>query len=106
MTGVQTCALPIFYDHQLSAQDVKTIGAAVPLQDIFSIAQADRSKEQTQTLLNHYLNNIDPQFPKLQAAVTALQQEQTAINARSPVTHVQVEKQDSEAMAHILMRGE
>ena len=94
------------YDHQLSAQDVKTIGAAVPLQDIFSIAQADRSKEQTQTLLNHYLNNIDPQFPKLQAAVTALQQEQTAINARSPVTHVQVEKQDSEAMAHILMRGE
>jgi hypothetical protein len=94
------------YDNQLSPQDVKTIGAAAPLQEIFATAQADRTKEQNQTLLNHYLNQHDPEYVKLQQVVLDLEQERTAIDARSPVTHVQVEKQDSDAMAYILMRGE
>lgn len=94
------------YDQQLSAQDVKMIGEAAPLQDIFAIAKEDRSKEQTQILLNYYLNSNDLQYSKLLKAFGDLEKEKAAIEARSPVTHIQVEKQGSDAMAYILMRGE
>ena len=94
------------YDRLLSVTEVRTIAEATLLQGIFATTQADRTKEQNQTLLNHYLNQHDPEYVKLQQVVLDLEQEQTAIDARSPVTHVQVEKQDSDAMAYILMRGE
>ncbi|MDE0818356.1 MAG: DUF1553 domain-containing protein, partial [Pirellulaceae bacterium] len=94
------------YDRKLSVTEVRTIAEATLLQTIFATAQADRTKEQNQTLLNHYLNQHDPEYVKLQQVVLDLEQERTAIDARSPVTHVQVEKQGSDAMAYILMRGE
>ena len=94
------------YDRKLSVTEVRTIAKVAPLQAIFATAQADRTKEQNQTLLNYYLNNNDQQYPKLQKILGDLEKEKAAIETRSPVTHVQVEKQGSDAMAYILMRGE
>ena len=94
------------YDRKLSVSEVRTIAEVAPLQAIFATAQADRTKEQNQTLLNHYLNQHDPEYSKLQQILFDLERERTAIDARSPITHVQVEKPNSQAMANILMRGE
>ena len=38
--------------------------------------------------------------------MTDLEAEREAIRQRSPLTHIQQEKKDSPAMAHILIRGE
>ncbi|MEC7696090.1 MAG: DUF1553 domain-containing protein [Planctomycetota bacterium] len=68
-------------------------------------AQQAKQKARDQ-VFDHYLVTLDPNYPELSRAVTDLQREQAAIRDRSPMTHIQREKKDSPAMAHILMRGE
>jgi hypothetical protein len=45
-------------------------------------------------------------WQQAQAKLAALESEQAVIRGRSPVTLVQSEKKDSEAMANILFRGQ
>ncbi len=65
-----------------------------------------RSDEQQQLLLEVYLNQHDSEFIERTAKVAQLEAERSAIEARSPITHVQVEREGQPAMANILMRGE
>ena len=94
------------YSRQLSVAEVKAIADIAPLRAILITASEQRTPEQQDSLYEHYLVTRDPQFPTLSQAVVDLEAERDAIKARSPVTHIQEERKDSQAMAHILMRGE
>jgi len=63
-------------------------------------------KKARDEVFEHYLATLDGDFPALSRSVTDLQAEQAAIRNRSPMTHIQRERKDTPAMAHILMRGE
>ncbi len=68
-------------------------------------AGAGRNPDQTERLLAYYLATRDEEWKQFDQAVAKLEGERAAIRARSPVTHIQEEKRDSPAMAHVLMRG-
>ena len=94
------------YDRRLAAGEVKAIADNASLQEILKIAEKDRTTQQKDALFNYYLATQDEQYPTLAKTVTDLEAEQEDIRTRSPVTHIQQEKMDSPAMAHVLMRGE
>ena len=68
--------------------------------------QTETKKKARDQVFNHYLATLDTDFPELSRTVTDLRGEQATIRNRSPMTHIQRERKDSPAMAHILMRGE
>ncbi len=94
------------YSRVLAAAEVATIADVVPLQTMLATAADDRSADQQAALFEHFLQSRDSQFVTLVKTVADLEAERDAIRQRSPVTHIQEEKKDSPAMAHILMRGE
>jgi cytochrome c553 len=94
------------FDRMLSADEVAALAESGPLKRLLSIASSDRTPEQQQSLQQHYLQTVDAPYQQLAHKVTQLEAEREAIQGRSPVTHIQQEKADSPAMAHILMRGE
>ncbi len=93
------------YARQLESAEVEALAKAAPLRTILAKAESDRSEQDQAYLFDHYLTNSDRKYPSLAAALQELESEQNDIRARSPITHVQKEKQDSKPMAHILMRG-
>ncbi|QDT41712.1 Planctomycete cytochrome C [Gimesia alba] len=93
------------YDRQLSGNEVTAIAENSSMQKLLSIAAEKRTPQQAAKLYQYYLANHDADYPKLAASVVRLEAEQAAIRSRSPVTHIQKEKPNSPAMAHILMRG-
>jgi hypothetical protein len=94
------------YDRSLTAAEVKTIVDIVPLRTMLATSAKERTPKQQAALYDHYLQTRDEKFPMLTKAVADLEAERKAIQQRSPVTHIQKEKDNSSAMAHILMRGE
>ncbi len=94
------------YDRTLSAAEVAGLVESGPLKSLLAIAASDRTPEQQQSLLQHYLLTEDVPYQQLVQKVTQLEAERDAIQGRSPVTHIQRENPDSPAMANILMRGE
>ncbi|MCA8988667.1 MAG: DUF1553 domain-containing protein, partial [Planctomycetaceae bacterium] len=94
------------YARTLSAAEVKILSGNAALRAILAVAADQRTEEQKQALFDHYLNTIDPEFPALARTVSEREAEYEAIKTRSPVTHIQKEKMDSQAMAYILTRGE
>ncbi len=94
------------YDRRLSAAEVKSIRDIVPLRRFLAAPPRQRKPQQRAAIYEHYLQTRDPQYPALAKAVSDLEAEREAIRARSPVTHIQEERKNSPAMAHILMRGE
>ena len=94
------------YARTLSAAEVKSVADLVPLRSMLQTPAAKRSKKQQNALYNHYLATSDVEYPVLAKTVADLEAEKEAIKSRSPVTHIQQERTDSPAMAHILMRGE
>ncbi|MEZ5300363.1 MAG: DUF1553 domain-containing protein [Verrucomicrobiales bacterium] len=94
------------YSRQLAEPEVRAIADNGPLRAILAAAADGRTPEQQAALYDHYLITQDTEFPALVKAVGDLEAERAAIESRSPVTHVQVEKPNSEPMANILMRGQ
>ena len=94
------------FGRQLSPIEVKAIANSTALQAILGIPEAERTKEQKETLFEQYLVTQDAMFPKLAKAVTEKEAEYEAIRSRSPVTLIQEEKKNSPAMAFVLARGE
>ncbi|MEO2032114.1 MAG: DUF1553 domain-containing protein [Planctomycetaceae bacterium] len=93
------------YDGVLSESDIKTLVDVVALQMVLATAVNDRTPEQNAALYDHYLLTRDQQFRDLMQAVASLESAREAIRRRSPATHIQQEKKDSPATAHVLMRG-
>lgn len=94
------------FDRMLTKDEIDALRQTELLARTLETPAGQRTDAQRTELFEHYLTQHDAEFSKLAAAVEALQGERAAIEARSPVTHVQVERKDKPAMANILMRGQ
>lgn len=54
-----------FYDRELTDAEVQALNGSDAISPLLAIAPAERTKEQTQTLQEHYLNTIDKPYKKL-----------------------------------------
>ncbi len=93
------------YDRQLTGDEVVVLAKTAEVRAVLAKAAGDRSKEEQNILLDYYLTTSDEVYTVLAQALQKLEAEQVAIQARSPVTHIQREKPDTPPMANILMRG-
>ncbi len=94
------------YGRTLDSVEVRQLAEAANLQTILATAADQRTPEQQSAVFDYYLATQDKPFLTLVKAVNELEQEKKSIASRSPVTHIQVEKKDTPAMANILIRGE
>ncbi|MDG2013404.1 MAG: DUF1553 domain-containing protein [Pirellulaceae bacterium] len=94
----------LLYERVLTPGEVANVAEAGPLRLAFETPAEERSAELKKTLFENYLRNHDSTFMALDKKLNELQAEQGTIRDRSPVTHVQVEKETSPT-AKILMRG-
>jgi hypothetical protein len=94
------------YSRQITPQEIGRIRDVGPLRGILAATASSRTPQQREALYGHFLATIDSTYKTLNKAVVALETESKTIQARSPVTHVQVEKPDSPPMANVLMRGQ
>lgn len=92
------------YDRQLTVPEVQTISKVGPLR--LMLAAAKRGPKQKEALFEHYLLTRHAGYQSANQKFGVLDAEQTAIKARSPLTHIQEEKMDTQPMANILMRGQ
>jgi hypothetical protein len=94
----------ILYQRMLEPTEVINIAQIGPLKAALEVPESERTAESSKILFEHYLLNHDAKYAAAEKTLNDLNAEKAAINARSPITHVQVEK-DSAPMTHILMRG-
>ena len=90
------------YARTLAPTEVTTLSKLAPLRLMLAGKPGPKQKE---ALLEHYLNNRHEPSKVAVNLVAKLTAERMAIQARSPLTHIQEEKMDSKPMANILMRG-
>ena len=93
------------YRRTLSADEVQMVRNTATLQTILTTTTNQWTPQQQTAFFDHYLVTHDTDFPMLEKAIVDLEAERDAIKKRSPVTHIQMEKKDSSAMAFILLRG-
>lgn len=99
--GVQDVRI---YDRKLTPTEVQTISKVGPLRVM--LASSKRGPKQKEALFEHYLVTRHAGYQAANNLNSKLEAEQAAIKARSPITHIQQEKMDSQPMANILMRGQ
>ncbi|GAA5148553.1 DUF1553 domain-containing protein [Prosthecobacter algae] len=92
------------YDRLLSATEIQTISKVGPLR--LMLASAKRGPKQKEALFEHYLVTRHAGYQSANQTSVKLEAELAAIKARSPLTHIQEEKMDTQPMANILMRGQ
>jgi hypothetical protein len=92
------------YETELSAAEVKSAGGDY-IESLLSIGADERSEQQNLALQNHYLQNMDQEYPLLTSAVADLEKKKDKIERRTPITLIQKEKMNSTPMTAILMRG-
>lgn len=92
------------YDRRLSTDEVGMLSKVGPLR--LMLATAKRGPKQKEALFEHYLATRDSAYQGDSKKSAQLEAEQTAIKARSPLTHIQEERMDAKPMANILMRGQ
>ena len=93
------------YGRRLTAEEVASLHTHGPLRAMLASDPGKRTPEQKNALFEHYLITRDQPYQNLQQTIARLEGEREAIKGRSPITHIQEEKKDSQPMAHILMRG-
>lgn len=99
--GVQDVRI---YDRQLTAAEVQTLAKIVPLKQFVGAKKIHPKNREA--IFEHYLATRDAAYKATSALTSKLTAEKTAIEVRSPITHVQEEKMNSQPMANILMRGQ
>lgn len=93
------------YGRLLSPTEVSRLAATGRMRELLALDPARRTPEQTEQLLNFYLENEDPGFGKIAAGLRGLEAEREAMRKRATPTLVMEEKNE-EAFAHILRRGQ
>ncbi|TWT85872.1 Planctomycete cytochrome C [Posidoniimonas polymericola] len=93
------------FRRRLSDAEALLLASRPQLRDALDTAANDRTPEQRGDLLEHFLTSVDPAYQRLDAQVAALSSERQAIEARSPLTHIQREREDRQPATKILMRG-
>jgi len=93
------------FNRVLTDSEIQRLGNARLLAQALATDANQRTAIQKKLLLDHFLNQHDAEFSQLAATVERLNAERAAIESRSAITHVQVERSGQPAMASILMRG-
>ncbi len=93
------------YSDKLSPAQIGAIPQEKALRTALA-AGAKRTPEQKKALHDFYMENGDPAVQALTDRMDDMEDELTAIQGRSAVTHIQQERMDHEAMSHILIRGQ
>ena len=100
-----------------AVQDVRLYSGLVPVPQLLALAElpdlrpilakpaAERTPEEKERLLAFHTID-DPQTSVLQGRIAALEKERAEIQKRSPVTHIQMERANSQPMARLLVRGQ
>ncbi len=103
--------------NNLAVQDVRIYARSLPDAEVERLArvprvlwltsqpQAKRTDAETTELFDHFLSGHDPEFQKLAATQTALEQELALLRSQGTIAHVMQEKPEN-AMAYVLYRGE
>lgn len=94
------------YARALPDSELHSIYSVAPLRALLEVPRDQLADAQKNALYEHFLQSVDDQYPVLARSVSDLEAEREAIRARSPVTHVQEERPDSQPMTNILLRGE
>lgn len=94
----------VLYQRKLDSHEITNIANLGPLRMALETPAEKRTKEINNILFEHYLLNHDAAYLDAEKKLEQLKNEKEAIQNRSPITHVQVEK-DSKPMTNILMRG-
>lgn len=92
------------YDRLLQPGEIQTLAKVGPLREM--LASAKRGPKQVEALFGHYLATRHAGWMAADQGHRRLEAELNAIKARSPLTHIQEERKDSQPMANILMRGQ
>ncbi len=92
------------YLRELNTGEARSLPDEQNLRAAFAVAPEKRSPAQKAALLNFYVDNLDGPSIEIAFRIEELENEKTAIQDRSTVSHIQEEK-PGEAMANILMRG-
>ncbi|MCC9602442.1 DUF1553 domain-containing protein [Stieleria sp. JC731] len=102
------------YRRALSEQEVTVLAKLDSVLDLIAHHQAARTDEADNYMLkdgdrklveSYYFDVLDKDYGQLAAKVDQLNAEKAAIESRSPITHIQQEK-DTPAMANIMIRGQ
>ncbi len=94
------------FDQVVGENDVSKLPTMEPLARLLEKPADQRSAAEADELFQYFLENRDEEFQRRQATLAKLTSERDAIEARSPISHIQNERTDRPAMANILMRGE
>ena len=92
------------YGRELVVADIGAVSGSDPIAPLLAIAPDKRSPKQKETLLNHYLNNIDQAFQKLTAEKRTAEAEIAAANKSKVNTMVMGDRGDMRK-TYILERG-
>ncbi|MCA9135959.1 MAG: DUF1553 domain-containing protein [Planctomycetales bacterium] len=97
-----------FYRRSLSTAEIESLVSGDSIKRFIANAKPDKewNDKQRETIQNYYLSVVDQEYPKIAERIDSLSREKSAIEARSPVTHIQEERKDSSAMAYMLIRGQ
>ncbi|MCE9611658.1 MAG: DUF1553 domain-containing protein [Chthoniobacter sp.] len=93
------------YSGVLPPKQLLALAELPELRPILAKAAAERTPEEKQRLLAFYSAD-DPQTSELQGRIAALEKEKADIQKRSPITHIQMERANSQPMARLLVRGQ
>ncbi len=92
------------YEREISSGEARWIQDARRLKLAAETPTEKRSAAHKATILEFYLDTVDPEITRITAQIEDAEEELTAIRQRSTVSHIQEEK-NGPAMANILMRG-
>lgn len=91
------------YERHLSAEEATAVAKVPELQHTFTVNPS--APKVRSALFEHYLSYRHDDFKSTNAQLAKLTAEQSAIKARSPLTHIQEERPNMQPMANVLMRG-
>jgi len=94
-----------FYRRALNPAEVQELAKSSVLEQLLATPAAQRSAAQEESLLNYYLDAVDGPAAALREKIYALKNEQEEIRSRGSASLVMEERKDSEAFAHVLIRG-
>ncbi len=94
------------YDRRLDDREVHALARIPDFCLWIELPDDQISPEQRKLFEDYYLDMFDSEYPLLVEKAADLEREREEIRQRSPITHVQRERSDSQPMAQILIRGE
>jgi mono/diheme cytochrome c family protein len=93
-------------NRRLEAAEIRALAWAPRLPQLLARAETNRTELEQRAVTSYYLATRNDAWRRTQQRLVALETERDAIRGRAGLTHVQVEKKDSPAMARVLYRGQ